>query len=132
MRYRMLALAAAAMVAGLVGPGGAQAANVMTGGAMPQIAQSPNTNIEMVRNWRWRRHHHHFGGSGLWLGFGVPFYQPYYEPYYYRPYYRSYYRPVGSGHVRWCLAHYRTYNPRTNTFIGFDGDRHRCRSPYRY
>ncbi len=36
-----------------------------------------------------------------------------------------------SDHVRWCLNRYKSYNPRTNRFLGFDGIYHRCRSPYR-
>jgi len=34
-------------------------------------------------------------------------------------------------HVNWCLNRYRSYNPRTNRFLGYDGRYHRCRSPYR-
>jgi len=36
----------------------------------------------------------------------------------------------GSSHVEWCLDRYRSYDPRTNTFLGYDGFRHRCNSPY--
>ncbi|WP_454289594.1 BA14K family protein [Rhizobium arsenicireducens] len=36
-----------------------------------------------------------------------------------------------SAHVRWCMNRYRSYNPRTDTYLGFDGRYHRCRSPYR-
>jgi len=36
----------------------------------------------------------------------------------------------GDGHVQWCLKRYRSYNPRTDTFVGHDGHRHHCRSPY--
>ncbi|WP_245926701.1 BA14K family protein [Breoghania corrubedonensis] len=34
------------------------------------------------------------------------------------------------GHVDWCLRRYRSYNPRTDMFMGYDGRHHRCRSPY--
>lgn len=34
-------------------------------------------------------------------------------------------------HVRWCLRRYRSYDPATDEFFGFDGRYHRCRSPYR-
>jgi BA14K-like protein len=30
-------------------------------------------------------------------------------------------------HVARCLNRYRTYYPHTDTFIGYDGDEHRCR-----
>ena len=51
---------------------------------------------------------------------------------YYQPSYPSYYGGGSSRHVRWCYNRYRTYSARTNTFRGYDGYRHRCRSPYRY
>ncbi|CAN5142031.1 BA14K family protein [soil metagenome] len=36
----------------------------------------------------------------------------------------------GNAHVQWCLNNYRSYNPATDTFNGYDGLRHRCNSPY--
>ena len=33
-------------------------------------------------------------------------------------------------HIEWCLDRYRSYNPATNTFIGYDGFQHECRGPY--
>jgi len=146
MKYKPLALAAAALVASGLAFGNAQAANVMSGGGMmPDIVTSQDPTIQQVSH-RW--HRHRSSGVFLGLGFGFPgFYQPYYynpypyyyRPYYYRPYYyqpyyyQSYsYAPVRSRHVRYCLNRYRTYNMRTNTFRGYDGYLHRCRSPYRY
>lgn len=35
-----------------------------------------------------------------------------------------------SAHVRWCLRRYKSYNPRTDRYLGFDGFYHRCISPY--
>lgn len=37
-----------------------------------------------------------------------------------------------NAHVRWCYAHHRHYNHRTNRYVGRDGHRHVCVSPYRY
>jgi len=34
-------------------------------------------------------------------------------------------------HVNWCLNRYRSYNPRTDQYLGYDGYYHYCRSPYR-
>lgn len=34
-------------------------------------------------------------------------------------------------HVGWCAQRYRSYDPESNTFIGYDGRPHRCYSPYR-
>jgi hypothetical protein len=37
----------------------------------------------------------------------------------------------GSAHVQWCLDRYRSYDPSSDTFMGYDGYRHRCNSPFR-
>ena len=34
---------------------------------------------------------------------------------------------VGSGNTAACAARYRSYDARTNTFLGYDGMRHACR-----
>ncbi|PZF78431.1 hypothetical protein DK847_01015 [Aestuariivirga litoralis] len=36
----------------------------------------------------------------------------------------------GSRHVEWCLDRYRSYNPRTNTWVAYSGRVHQCISPY--
>jgi BA14K-like protein len=36
----------------------------------------------------------------------------------------------GSAHVRWCSDRYRSYNPRTNTWVGNSGRVYQCNSPY--
>lgn len=160
MRYKPLALAAAALMAGFLSFGSAEAANVMTG-PMPGATTAPNANVQLVwdkgfsgnrRYWRgggghhwrgghrWRgggRHWRHrgWGGSGVFLGLGLaPFYNGYYDDPYDYGYYDAptYYVPRGSRHVRWCYSRYRSYDARSNTFMGYDGYRHRCRSPYRY
>ncbi|MGE0237648.1 MAG: BA14K family protein [Parvibaculaceae bacterium] len=142
MRYKPLAVAAAAVLAGMLSFGSAQAANVMTGSGAPAgITKMQDGNVQTASHRKWRHrwrgnrwHRHRRSGVFLGLGFAPfysPYYSPYYEPYgYYAP--RAYYAPRGSRHVRWCLNRYRSYDPRSNTFMGYDGDRHRCRSPYRY
>ena len=42
-------------------------------------------------------------------------------------YYSSY---GSSAHVRWCLNRYSSYDTRSDTYMGYDGYRHRCRAPY--
>ena len=32
-------------------------------------------------------------------------------------------------HVRWCLERYRSYNPATDTYVNYDGERRRCVGP---
>jgi BA14K-like protein len=167
MRYKPLAWAAVALMAGFLS-GGAQAANIMTGSDPTGMNSLPDGNFQLAG------HHHHHHGSGLWLGLGLlPFFGGGYGGYggypgygyggypgygyggyggypgygyggYGYPYggygYRSYYRPRyagayyggGSAHVRWCMNHYRTYRVRSNAFVGYDGNLHQCRSPYRY
>lgn len=36
----------------------------------------------------------------------------------------------GSRHVEWCLDRYRSYNPRTNTWLSYSGNVNQCNSPY--
>ena len=36
----------------------------------------------------------------------------------------------GDAHVQWCLDHYRSYNPRTNTWVSYSGNVNECNSPY--
>jgi hypothetical protein len=35
-----------------------------------------------------------------------------------------------SAHVQWCMNRYRTYDPRTDTYVPRIGVRARCNSPY--
>jgi hypothetical protein len=43
----------------------------------------------------------------------------------------SYYENRGGfAHVDWCLNRYRSYSPRTNTWVSYNGRVHRCISPY--
>ncbi len=62
------------------------------------------------------RHRHYY--RGYWYAFPWWFYS---TP-------RFYYRDP---HTLYCLRRYRSYNPRTDMFLGYDGKYHRCRSPYR-
>ncbi len=76
-------------------------------------------------------------GFGLYFGgpyYGGPYYgyyHPYYyAPYYYRPYYYGYsyyphYRYYGDD-VASCAARFRTYNPATHLYFGYDGRWHHC------
>jgi hypothetical protein len=35
-----------------------------------------------------------------------------------------------SAHVEWCFDRYRSYNPRTNTWVAYSGQVNECNSPY--
>jgi BA14K-like protein len=89
--------------------------------------------------WGW--HHGWHGGWGLGgLAAGViggavaaatsPLWAPGY--YGYGPAYPVYdYTPpapvvVGGGGLGWCEAHFRSYNPATGMYLGYDGLYHRC------
>ena len=97
-----------------------------------------------ARSW----HHHGWGWGGA-VAAGViggaiaaatsPFWAPeydYYSPgYVYAPRYahpaytygRAYaYEPRAESGVAYCEAHYRSYNPETGTYLGYDGLHHRC------
>jgi hypothetical protein len=53
-------------------------------------------------------------------------------PYYYRPYYGPYYYPApaygpGPGDpVAYCMQRFRSYDPSSGTYLGYDGLRHPC------
>jgi hypothetical protein len=49
---------------------------------------------------------------------------------YYGDDYDDGYDGLSSAHVEWCLDHYRSYNPRTNTWVSYGGVVHECISPY--
>lgn len=36
----------------------------------------------------------------------------------------------GNRHVEWCSDHYRSYNPRNNTWVAYSGQVNQCVSPY--
>ena len=49
----------------------------------------------------------------------------------YTPTYRSYTTAYSTtSHTAWCEAHYRSYNPSTDSFISYSGVETRCVSPY--
>jgi len=75
-----------------------------------------------INPWWWGRPHYSYRRPGY-----VYFYNGYY---YAQPWWRMRRRVHHRRHVQWCLNHYRSYNPRTNLFIGYDGRYHPCRSPF--
>jgi hypothetical protein len=42
----------------------------------------------------------------------------------------AYQHNSGNRHVQWCYDHYRSYNARYNTWVGYSGRVYQCRSPY--
>jgi hypothetical protein len=77
--------------------------------------------------------HHHNGWNNAWPWFAAGAAVGYAGSYYNNDYYDdgAYYGYGGSNaHVQWCLNRYRSYYPRIDTYMGYDGYRHRCRAPY--
>ena len=138
------------------GASGASAAAISPGSPLPVLEGAQLGHVEQVatkkqiRRWRYNQRRHGNRFRARRGGFNY-----YYGGYYYaRPWWTydndpgfsisigvpgiavgvpGFYASGGGGwdaHVRWCLNHYRTYNPRNNTYAGFDGYRRRCRSPF--
>jgi hypothetical protein len=85
--------------------------------------------------WKHHRRHHGHHNNNNWpyygLAFGLGYGLGYGGGYGYDDgYYGNHYYSGGGDHVQWCLNRYRSYNPRTDTYMGYDGYRHRCRAPY--
>ena len=70
-------------------------------------------------------------GALLGLGIGAIATAPrsYGPTYYAQPAAPYPYVTVSQAHVRWCLSQYRSYNPATNTYTGYDGYQHDCAGP---
>jgi hypothetical protein len=139
MSKSLASLAATAVVASLVSfAGSASAMPIAAGLALGNGAPS---NLETVRwggrGWGW--------GAGIAAGAIVGgallaprYYGP--RPYYYGsgPYYAPgpYYvdpgpvyadpGPIGGDPVAYCMQRFRSYDPRSGTYLGYDGLRHPC------
>jgi|SRR5687768_6236088 hypothetical protein len=134
--------AAALIAASVVSTAGVASAAPVNGLAIKNAAPS---NVETVQFRRWgpavgagivagaivggMLASPYYGGYGPYYGPG-PYYAgpgPYYAgpgPYYARPVVRP--GPVYSDAVAYCMRRYRSYDPRSGTFLGYDGLRHPC------
>ena len=76
------------------------------------------------RNGRYRYHYGDYWYAYPFWNFPVAIY--------YNDYYDSYAQQdaENNAHIDWCLNKYRSYDPRTDTYWGYDGIQHRCNSPY--
>jgi hypothetical protein len=135
-----VAMAAVALSLASAGPAAAQLAHPQTmAGVSAQDSQNTVTQVQ----WRGRRGGWHGGGGwrghrgGGWGGAGVGFAagallggaiaagsQPYYGP---GPYYAP--APVYGGGGQddaYCLSRFKSYDPASGTYLGYDGMRHPC------
>lgn len=58
-----------------------------------------------------------------------PYYYGGYQPYsYYQPYYPAYpvYRAYPGDPIAYCMRRFRSYDPYSMTYLGYDGFRHPC------
>ena len=107
------------------------------------IKNAAPSNIENVRYYGWRGgwgHGYYGGGWGVGAGIAAgaliagalaaPYYYgggPYYaSPYYYYAPGPGYYAEPYDDGVAYCMQRYRSYDPRSGTFLGYDGYRHAC------
>jgi hypothetical protein len=104
---------------------------------VPATASMMSTNPAPAMPVRWRGHGG--GGAGLAAGLaagliigGLVAAPRYYgEPYpYYNGYAPGYAGPIGYGAPGWeayCFSRYRSFDPVSGTYLGYDGRRHHCR-----
>jgi hypothetical protein len=96
------------------------------------VKQAAPDDVETVQ-WRGRRGRGWGYGAGFATGviiggaYGAPYYYPS-GPYYPGPNYYSapaYGAPPGDA-VAYCMQRFRSYDPGSGTYLGFDGMRHPC------
>ena len=124
----MIAILGALIMVGVI-------SHPQTGSATPAraalaIGNAIPGNLETVR-WRGRGWHGGWGGFGAGLAAGAIVGGLLASPYYYRrPYYYDgpvyYYDDPGPGAVEYCLRRFRSYDPYSGTYLGYDGYRHPC------
>lgn len=139
----MIGIASALIVAGVMSHSRIASAGPVTDALA--IKNAVPNNLEAVRYRGGRHHgggrHGHRGGrrwhGGGWSGFGAglaagaiiggviaaPYY--YETPYYYSgP--RYYIEDPGIDAEEYCIRRYRSYDPYSGTYLGYDGYRHPC------
>lgn len=136
-KHRSIKLTIVSAVAGAIVLAGMPAMAAPLSAGATQFKSAATSDIEQVR---WRGHR---GGGGAVIG-GIaagmllggiiassPYYYGgrgyYYGPpaYYPPPYYGPAYGP--DGWDAYCFSRYRSYDPYSGTYMGYDGFRHPCR-----
>ena len=114
----------------------AMAAPVINGSA---IRNATPSTVETVRWWWWGAPAAAFVAGGLvggalaapYYGYGPYYPGPYYPGAYYPgPYYPGHYAAApaysNGGGEGYCAQRFRSYDPSTGTYMGYDGQRHPC------
>ena len=130
-------LAATIVVAASIGSSASVATAAPATGALA-LKNAVPTTVESVY---WRRHRYGYGGVGAGFIAGAiiggalaaPYYGYGYGPgYYYAPPpppppgYGAPAAPVAGDAVAYCMQRFRSYDPNSGTYLGFDGQRHPC------
>lgn len=131
---RFLALGAAMLLGGVVHLTNTNSATAMavpgnSASALVEVSDD-EAMVEQVKHRRYRRRH--FGPRLRHRRRG---HRHYYRGWYYTYPWWLHVAPApvyGDSHVDWCLRRFRSYNPRTDQYLGYDGYYHRCKSPYSY
>jgi hypothetical protein len=126
-----LAVAGSLVVAAVV-PASAQVARPQAA----QLAAPAGDPVTQVR-WGWGWGVGAGVAAGALIGAGIAASRPYYyDPYYYGPAYYgppvvygappAYGPPPEGDAVAYCMQRYKSYDPGSGTFLGYDGLRHPC------
>ncbi|WP_342641813.1 BA14K family protein [Rhodoligotrophos ferricapiens] len=152
MARKTLTIAAGLLMFGVAALGGTppQASAAPIGSVLKQASTAADANslIHEVQSRRYRGSYHRHR-HGPRYRHRRPGYRYYHGGYYYRtPWWLGAAAAAGiagtiagaaagaargaaaSSHVAWCQQRYRSYNPATDTFTGYDGRQYRCNSPY--
>jgi hypothetical protein len=135
MSKRMLNMSVAAVLAAGFAAASSNVASAMPFADALAIRNATGTDVEKVwgRGFGWGFGAGFLGGAIVGGALAAPYY--YGGPYYYygAPYYPpaaygpGYYPAPGyGGDAAYCASRYRSYDPATGTFLGYDGMRHPC------
>jgi hypothetical protein len=127
MTIRLLSLAAAVLFSVSIAPIANVASATPVSNAFTLKNAAP-TDIETVR-WRGRggrNWHRGGGGAGVAAGVlgGLIVGGMLAAPYYDRPYYGAGYN--GDDAIGYCMQRFKSYDPGSGTYLGYDGYRHPC------
>ena len=129
-KIRKIVVAGALAIASIVPLAVAEAMPVTNAPAKAEKA----SDVQQVRCGRWRCGYRRGYYRGRYWGPRVRYWGPrrvWVAPrVVIRPAPRYVVRSGYNRHVRWCMNNYRSYDAGSNTFVTYDGDVRRCRSPF--